>query len=50
MPAKTATALTALLLVLGATPGALADMPNQLDSFSGHSLALMSPGAHSQHE
>jgi uncharacterized protein YlzI (FlbEa/FlbD family) len=42
MPAKTATAVTALLLVLGAAPGALADMPNQRGSFSGHSLPLMS--------
>jgi len=34
MPAKAATAVTALLIVFGAVPGALADMPNQRGLFS----------------
>ena len=38
MPAKAATALTALLLVFSAIPGALADMPNQRGPFPGHSV------------
>ncbi|MFL6823336.1 MAG: hypothetical protein ACJ8FA_12270 [Xanthobacteraceae bacterium] len=42
MPAKAATALTALLLVFGAAPGALADMPDQRGLFFGHSMPLMS--------
>jgi hypothetical protein len=48
MPAKAATAVTALLLVFGAVPGALADMPNQRDLFSEHSVPLVSHAAPNQ--
>jgi len=48
MPAKAATAVTALLLVFGAVPGALADMPNQRGLFSEHSVPLVSHAAPNQ--
>ena len=45
MPAKAATAVTALLIVFGAVPGALADMPNQRGLFAEHSVPLVSHAA-----